>query len=85
MKKAAPKKKTAAKVETPAPIVEQPADTSRADSKLAARIDQLGGQVESIRAHYADASTDARYAAAVRLRSIASILNDLTGDFTWGK
>ena len=76
MKKAVPKKKAAAKVETPAPIVET-ADTSRTDSKLAMRIDQLGGQVESIRAHYADASTDARFAAAVRLRSIASILNDL--------
>ena len=80
MKKAAPKKKAAAKIvsveSVPAVHIET-SDTSRADSKLAMRIDQLGGQVESIRAHYADASTDARFAAAVRLRSIASILNDL--------
>lgn len=86
-KKAAPKKKpaTAVIVESVPAVHIEPADTSRADSKLAMRIDQLGGQVESIRAHYADASTDARFAAAVRLRSIAKILNDLTGDFTWGE
>ncbi len=75
-KKTASKKKAAAEVDTMAPIVET-ADTSRADSKLAMRLDQLGSQVESIRAHYADASTDARFAAAVRLRSIATILHDL--------
>lgn len=76
-KKAATKKK-AIIVETVPAVHVEPADTSRADGKLAARIDQLGGQVQSIRAHYADASTDARYAAAVRIRSIATILNDLT-------
>lgn len=76
-KKATPKKRVTVKA---APAVEPVGEQGRADAKLSARLDQLGGQIESIRAHYADASTDARYAAAVRLRSIAAILNDLTGE-----
>lgn len=78
-KKAGPKKKVIVE-SVPAVHIEPAPEQGRADAKLAARLDQLGGQVESIRAHYADASTDARYAAAVRLRSIVKILNDLTGE-----
>lgn len=80
IKKAAkkPTKKAVVKAEPVQAAPIEQADTSRADGKLAARIDQLGGHVQSIQAHYADASEDARYAAAVRLRSIATILFDLT-------
>lgn len=79
-KKATPKKKVTVKAVQPVEPIEPAGEQGRADAKLSARLDQLGGQVESIRAHYADASTDARYAAAVRLRSIVKILNDLTGE-----
>lgn len=76
-------RKTVKKATKPAtPVIEAQAeasiDTARADNKLLTRLDQLGGQVQSIRAHYADASEDARYAAAIRIRSIANTLFELT-------
>ncbi len=55
-------------------------DTSRADSKLMVRVDQITGTARSIADHYKAASIEARGAAAVRLASLITQLHELIAE-----